>query len=834
MIKRNLSETLPIISILFAIVYGISFAFAAVFPVLTISRCFFGFFIVTYLIGASVRLFLKKVLKISGLPTTLTVGGLCFDVLFSMMLSLVISTLLIHSFLFNELYLVLIFIPLVIFLNLFVLRQNVQLDQAERPLLNKAKVLSIAGPWIILFFACILFGSYFRGQTPFPTINGWDMNSSLAYINWITSHNGYSYLLIPSFPAGGTPYSAFFFFLISEYSVFLGVSPYILFWYGVFPLIFSYMLLVFFIAFKFSNNHWVSLTSAFIAFFSSVAAAEIVRNPLYVTLDMVSQIIFLLIIVFALYYETNGLKKNLINFTAAVFLLLFNYFTAVVVFPFLFWTIIGRKNIPLIGNGKRVFKISIIALAFFFSIIIALSSYFIPAVSSLFTSTPFPVSLKLQTVSTIYPLYFWVVFIVALFSIALFQTHDNKSLTYTDILLYILLGFTLYLMPFWVTYRLEFYLRVFLAVTVSAIFLLFDNGPFKRLLHIPFQKFGSKKIKLGTIASILLLITTCVLMIPLFTNYSAYAYISRDEYAAAKWLNDNTPPATYIITDPSSGYLLRGMTLRNASSYFALPDGRMPADSSTIYPSLVDELRNFLSSKTALAWVQLSSVLPSNNVYIVVTSRTVYWATSSSDVAITHPLDGVNFSLITDKLMPPYFHEVYYSNTVRIYKPDSSLAVQEKAVYSDSNFTGNWTWYLDGSHGGHSFDVANHTLLINTQAKSNESAWTGLAENITCLGATSFKIESELQGYPDQSTGHPYMTQIILYDASGNRVTTFNNAGLSSKSAWTVDTFPLTDSQASAITKMSLVIWTKDTCNYSWAIRNITFSYFALTTGNSK
>jgi hypothetical protein len=180
----------------------------------------------------------------------------------------------------------------------------------------------------------------------------------------------------------------------------------------------------------------------------------------------------------------------------------------------------------------------------------------------------------------------------------------------------------------------------------------------------------------------------------------------------------------------------------------------------------------------------------------------------------------------------PYFQEVYSSNTVKIYKPDPSLTVEEKTVYSDSNFTGKWTWYLDGSYGTHSFEVANNTLYLSTQAENSTSAWMGLTTSINCSEATEFEIESELQGYPALSEGHPYLIQIILFDSSGNRINTFNNAGLSSDSTLTTNIFYLTTSQANAVSKMTMLIWTKDTYIYVWEIKSITFSHYSFTINN--
>ncbi len=826
-----------IISIVSSTIYVLSSIIANTNPLASLIKILFGFLILTYIIGASLRIFLIQVVKLSNLPSTASIGGLSFDILVSLLITLGISTILMRTYFFNAFSLAVMIIPLIIILNFFILRKNIKMCQefGVEKFLSRKKAkdfLPAAVPVTVLLTSCILFVNYFRSQTPFPMINGWDMNSSLAYINWIISHHGYNFLLIPSFPSGGTPYSAFFFFLVSAYSSTLGVTPYVVFWYGILPMIFGYMLLVFLIALKFSRDVWLSLTSAFVAFFTSAALAEVVRNPLYLTLDMVSQIIFLLIIVINIYWYDQSAKKNVMNIFAVFLLALFNYFAAIAVFPFLLWAIIGDKKFPLLSSGQRVFRISIILTALCASALIAVFGYLVPALSPLFSSSPFPLTLKMQTLTTIYPLIVWILVIFAFFSIIIYRTKNSKGLSYLDLLLYIALGFSLYFNPAWVTYRLEFYFRVFLAVFTSGIVCVFNNGLFKRSLNFAFRSKYSKKIRLGTIASFFLLIITVSLMYPLFTNYSAYAYISKDEYNAAAWIKNNTPSNAYMVTDPSSGYVIRAFTLRNASSYFVLPSGQMPADSSTLYPLLVNKSRNFLFSKTPLARAELCDEIPSNNTYIVITSRTVYWSITSSNVAITHPLNGQDFSILTDKLVMPYFREVYSSDTVKIYQPDPSLTVEKKVVYSDTNFAGNWTWYLDGSYGNHSFEVANNTIYLSTQAKASTSAWVGLTTSINCSGATDFVIESKLQGVPGISGGHPYMTEILLFNSSGNTIATFYNAGLSSNSVFITNVFYLTSLQADNVSKMTMLIWTKDMYSYIWEIKGITFSFSSFAIDN--
>jgi len=811
------------ITIIISIAYILAFFLSGQFSSLHILRSLLGFIMLTYLLGATVRIFLKSVVKFSNLPSTLSIEGLTCDILMSFLVSLMVSIVLIRTFLFCEVSMIASIITLSIILNLFTLR-SLERKSVPSPIGTSAPKISTASfvtAWIVLLGASLLFAGYFRSKTPIPTINGWDMNSALAYVNWIVSHHGYHYLLVPSFPAGATPYPALFFYFVSSYSSFLGVEPYSLFWFSVCPLIFGYMFLVFLIALKFSKNVWLSIMSSFIAFFSSVAYAEVVRNPLYLTLDMVSQIIFLLIIVFNIYYHNHGIEKKITNVLVIICLTLFNYFTAIVVLPFLLWAIIDNKKLPFLGDGRRAFRISAVSMALCAPILIALTGYMTPVLTSLFSSSAFPISSKVEILQIIYPMYFWVLFVLALFSVIVHKTYYKKiDSPYLDMLLYIFCGFTLYFLPVWITYRMEFYLRVFLAISISGLSLLFSKEFLAKILGSSYKKLRKKKISLGATISFLLLLVTITQMYPLFTQYNFHAYISKDEYDAAEWIKKNTSSSAYILTDPSSGYVIRGLALRNASNFLILPDGRMPADSSTLYPDLIGKIHKFLYSQAGFEWAEITQYLQFNEIYVVITSRTVSWALSSPETTLTHPVEGVNYSRVTSKFVEPYFHEMYNSNTIQIYRPDPSLRVDEVTVWSDSNFTEGWTWYLDGSYGEHSFDTDGDVLTLNAQTTESTSAWVGLTKEMNCSGAIYLEIRSKIDA-------QPYHLEVVLYDVTRTRVSTFRMAGDRPLSTWVVEQFSLTSSEANKVSEIGLIIWTKDTHRHTWEIDYVMFTHSA-------
>ncbi len=806
----------PAVSLLVSITYILVFSLSRWFPSLEITRSLLGFIILTYLLGATVRIFLKYVAKLSNLPSTLSIAGLACDILLSFLINLSFSTILIRTFLFYENLLIIAIITLINILNaiaLLTLRRKPVSNSVEETSTPGKITSGSIGSFIILLVASTLFAMYFRSKTPIPTINGWDINPSLACINWIVSHHGYQYLFIPSFPINPLiPYPALFFYLVSSYSLFLGVEPFFIYWYSIYLLIFSYMTLVFLIALKMSGNHWLSLTSAFMAFFTSAALAEEVRTPLYLTLDMTGLLLFLLIIVFHIYYHNRGIEKKILNLCAITLLGLFNYLTFIAIFPFLLWIAIDEKMLPLLGDGRRVFRLTTVGMALSVPVLISLSSYISSDLASVFSPSTIPY-LKIVTLQKIYPAYFWVMFSLAFFSVVSHQLREHKRESlYLDILLFICCSFVIYFYSAGITRRVEFYIRVFLAVFISG--LVYSIGTGKHLITL--RATLSKKerrinIRLGATVSFCLFLITVIGMYPLFTNYASnfQAFISKDEYDAAEWIKQNTSPTAYILTDYSSGYVFRGLSLRNSSIFFILPDGRMPADSFTLYPDLKKTLHDFFSSQSIVESVQILQAMPFNQIYIVVTSRTVFWALHSLDVSSTGPRTGMNYSQVINKFTEPYFFEKYSSNTVKIYKPNPSLRIEAIPIWFDDNFREGWSWYLDGAYKDYSSTTDGNSVKITVQAKSTENAWMGLTKQIpNCTDATYLQIRYKID-VPS------YVLEVVLWDSKGEYLRILY---LQQSSEWSEETLILTEEEASKVAKVGLIMWTRDTLTHTFEI----------------
>lgn len=464
--------SMPVMSLCASLAYVIAFYLSDWFATASILRSLIGAIIIFYLLGASLRTFLDRVARSHTKLNPLSVGALSFDFLTSLFIVITISTILVQIFLFHESLLVGLIIGIVTALSIACLMPQLG-DASTAPTkegaFGKARFASIV-PVLILGLSSVIFASFFRGKTPFPSLNGWDMNSALAVINWILSHHGYEYILIPAYPNALLPYPAPFFFLLASYSIFLGIDSFALYWYSVYLSIFFYMSLVYLLAVGVSKNHYLSLTSAFIAFFAGTGFAEVVRTPLYLTLDLVGQLFFLLILVFHMFYR--GVGKGVLCLVAVAYLAILNFFTAVAVFPFLLYVVLGERGLPLFGNRRRSFRIATVLMALIIPIFMYLSSSISPVFASYFSPPDgaFPLSLKLQTFGAIYLPYFLVMFLLTLSVVTVRHFRGRTVLPdHIDILLYISAGFIIYFQPAYITYRIEFYVRVFMAIFISAL-----------------------------------------------------------------------------------------------------------------------------------------------------------------------------------------------------------------------------------------------------------------------------------------------------------------------------------------------------------------------------
>ena len=423
------------------------------------------------------------------------------------------------------------------------------------------------------------------------------------------------------------------------------------------------------VALKLSKNHILSLCSAFTAFFLSCSLAEVVRSPLFFTPGMVAHLLFLLLVILFLCYEGNSKFRSLIMLIMAVNLAMLYYPAVVITFPLLLYFIVGQRPMRLVRSGKSLFYLTSLLLP-----VLIVHTSVIPVIREEFWSLgAFDTSWKVNIIQLVYPIYFWVVFALSLlFLICSQRSTFDKKWVYWDLLLIIGIWAIIYFFPMWISYRIELYMRSFLAIFISGM-ISFSDKFFNSLRTVNLACASSSRFKLavnpGHIVSVLTLCFLCSTLCALFTNYASdfHSYTSRDECDAAFWIRDNTPSDSYILTDPSSGYVIRGLALRNSSTFFVLPDGRMPSDASTILPNIRSLIHSFFNSESLDQAKSILGNFTYKHVFVVITSRTVVWAQCPMESIFTHPFENQDLSIFDKFLDPQSFQLLHSSPSVRIY-----------------------------------------------------------------------------------------------------------------------------------------------------------------------
>ena len=664
-----------LIAVNLTILFGYALLLHPLFQPLLFIRIIFGFLILTYFLGRSVRVLLINWVSI---PSSFGISSLVLDITLSLLINQMISCVLILTFDFFKATYVMTVVSFNLGFNLLALfcskRKAVE---SKFKSLNKRRFAYLM---MIAITSGLMF-VHFRNRTPLPTINGWDINPSLAYVNWIIENHGYKWILIPPYPEESfVLYPALFFYLVSSYSLFLGIPPLEVFWYGIYPLILGYMSTIFIIALKLSKNHILSFGSALAAFFLSCGLAEVVRSPLYLTPDMVGQLFFLLMFIVFLYYEDTARLKIIMMVVYTLYLAVFYYPTAMIGFPLLLYFIVGKRPLRLIRSGKTLF--------FLASSLLLLSTIaFTGPIASLgefWFSQSSDISMKITIIQSIYSPAFWIFFILAFVPLIFAKRYTlDEKWTYLDLLFLIGVWAIIYFFPVQATYRVEFYMRTLLAIFISGV-LLFPQKSFTSLMNVNFAVMFATRLKFNIkarqIVSALIFCFLIISLYPSFTYYTNnfYAYTSKDEYEAAIWICDNTPLDSYILTDPGSGYVIRGLTLRNSSTFFILPDGRMPADPSIILPNLRQLIHLFFNSESQTQAKSILTNFTYEHIYVVITSRTAVWVTCPLESIFTHPFENPDFSIFNGLLDSESFGLVHNSPSARIYLYNQTSSMPNK------------------------------------------------------------------------------------------------------------------------------------------------------------
>src|SRR2546427_8235118 len=120
---------------------------------------------------------------------------------------------------------------------------------------------------------------------------------------------------------------------------------------------------------------------------------------------------------------------------------------------------------------------------------------------------------------------------------------------------------------------------------------------------------------------LVLAISVALVMQPYFEygqKIPSYSNLSNDEYQAAAWLLQHTPRDGYILTDPSTGFVLRGLALLNSSTAFIIR-GHTPSPAG--YYDLAVLIYQIFHTQNATEIPTDLGMLPQRPNFFVITTR---------------------------------------------------------------------------------------------------------------------------------------------------------------------------------------------------------------------
>lgn len=751
-----------------------------------------GILLFFYVVGNSFKGFLKRFLAT---PVGNYFSEIALEVLLSITIFIIVSILLSIGFLLNFYNLSLALILVVIICDISALdffkfrtQTNDIITKNQKTLDLKVYILAL----IPVFFGIFLV-MLFRSGFSWPSMPGWDLYAYLGGSNWIFQNHGLSLSTLWPTNSGSIipPNSYIFQIIVCAISYLTGTSPYVVFWSAPFATIPLFGFLVFCTVFSlFKNSNYAIFTSLITL---SISGGDIFLGPQYFFPSTLSIIIFLLIITFLVSFENlNKLYFILALLFISIFVALY-YFPIIVTFPLLFFFLL--RDILL---KKWSQKLSLLVLG----ILIVLMISFSWIGSSLLGGGILSISQKFNMLNSVYsPILFFLFALGSLIITLKLLDNSLKDKTLVFMLAYSLSLLVIFFLPPFSSVRLEIFLRFVFAIIASfPIILVIESFFSERSTKNILRKIGHFGNHTPLLFSILFMCLIIMFSIQPYISYAesvpSFSNISSDELSAGKWIEANTPKSTYILSDPSSGYVLRGLTTRNISSSFII-DGHTP--SSINQTNLVNIIWDFFRETDLSILSAYYNELPQKPEFIVITTRTVSWINSQSiNSSFLVPMGSQLTEFKGDqKFSTPFFVLLKSWPTVEIFKTVNATIDR---VWFDTSFSIGSSWYLDGDYGSHNNQINSGITNLNVQANSSENAWMGLTKLLPNVSqATFLKIRFKID-IPS------YTLEFVLWQTNQSWI--INN--LEQTTNWTEVTFPLTKQVATNLNKIGFIIWTQD------------------------
>ena len=584
------------------------FTFGTLFPFLLtrIIHAAIGVFLALYMLGHSLRISFVRSTKFDHVSLR---GHLAFDISLSIICFAIMSIGLTVTSLLNDLSLSLLLTSSTIgFILIGIVRRQISSEPALGLILPNASAIGI-----------ILFGLFvaviFRHGFAWPSQPGWDLYVHLAVSNWIFTHNG-SNTLIATGNGLFNVYPYLFHILVASMSYVLGCNAYDIFWAGSFFSIPSYGLLVYALAIFLTRSRIQSIFAGSLAM--SISGGDSLLGPQYFFPSTAFVLLFLLCLVSIAESPLHGLSQIVFGATLLATSYLVYFFTLFLSLGPLILVLIKRNPNSFLGRWRN----PIIIATFGASILLTYAGSLLLSLGELSESS------KVAILMNAYPIAFWLL-IGAGGVIILCRLFFNRVLGYSDHLTlgYVAIVLVLYFLPVRFSHRSELMLRPFAAILASysmvaltwiATYTRASGTDLARVLRT--ARFPAK-------ASVFLVlaISVALVMQPYFAygqKIPSYSNLSNDEYQAAAWLVQHTPRDGYVLTDPSTGFVLRGLALLNSSTAFII-HGHTPSPAEN-YDLAVLIYRIFYTQNATELPTDMAQ-LPQRPDFVVITTRTVSW-----------------------------------------------------------------------------------------------------------------------------------------------------------------------------------------------------------------
>jgi len=564
-----------------------------------------GALLALYLLGRSLRIAFVGSTKFDHVSLR---GRLALDIALSISCFAIISGSLAVLYLLNELSLSSLLTLLTIGPILVgIARKQLPRRPAFRMLLPDAPVIGVA-----LFGLSVAF--VFREGFVWPSMPGWDIYVHLGVSNWIFAHNGSNTVFATGNSFLGYPY--LFHILLASISYVLGCSPYDVLWAGSFFAIPSYGLLVYALAAFLTQSRVQSAFAGTLAM--SISGGDSLLGPQYFFPSTAFILLFLLCLAAIAESPLRGLAQTILSATLLVTCYVVYFYTLFLSLGPLIVVLAKRSPNSFLGHWGKL----VIVATFGASIVLTYAGSLLLSLGDLSES------LKVTLLMTAYPIVLWLsigagglIILIRLFFKRVPGYFDHLILGYVAIVL------ALYLLPVQFSYRAELMLRPFAAILASySMVAMTWITTYTRANGVDLARVLKTARFPAKVSVFLLLAISVALVVQPYFAYGqqipSYSNLSNDEYQAATWLVQHTPHGGYVLTDPSTGFVIRGLTLLNSSTAFIIR-GHTPSPAN--YASLAVVIYRIFYTQNATEIPTDMAQLPQRPDFVVITTRTVSW-----------------------------------------------------------------------------------------------------------------------------------------------------------------------------------------------------------------